>query len=120
MRGPRRCGARSLTGLLAAPGRIATLVTVTDPEPSAGPEVPPLPARLADPRPVMAVGSAAWLVAVVVLAARALIDDGRGLGAPFATAVVGLALGAIGYGIFAWQRRTLRTGSGRGQRGISE
>lgn len=90
---------------------------MSQPVEPAAPEVPPLPTALADPRPVMVVGTAAWLVVTVVVAVRALLGDG-GLGTTFATCVVGVALGGIGYGIFVWQRRTVRSGSGRGQRGI--
>lgn len=82
------------------------------------PQVPALPTALADPRPVMAAGTAGWLVATVVVVARALLGGG-GLGTSFATCLVGVALGAIGYGIFFWQRHAVRAGSGRGQHGIT-
>ena len=82
------------------------------------PQVPPLPPALADPRPVIAVGTALWAVALVVVGLRALLGT-DGLGTTAATCAVGVALGAIGYGIFSWQRRTVRGGSGRGQQGIS-
>lgn len=82
------------------------------------PTVPALPAALADPRPVMAVGTVLWAVVLVVVAVRSLLGA-DGLGTTVATCVVGVALGAIGYGIFFWQRRTVRGGSGRGQQGIS-
>lgn len=89
-----------------------------DPAPApAAPEVPALPPALADPRPVMAVGTALWAVVLVVLAVRALLGA-DGLGTTVATCAVGVALGAIGYGIFFWQRRTVHGGSGRGQQGI--
>jgi hypothetical protein len=77
--------------------------------------VPPLPGVLADPRPVMVVGTLAWLVATVVATVRGL--SGAGLGETFATCVVGLALGAVGYAIFFLQRRQVRRG-GRGQQGL--
>lgn len=82
------------------------------------PLVPPLPAVLADPRPVMAVGTALWAVVAVVVAVRVLTGTDA-LGTDLATCLVGVALGGIGYAIFFWQRRTVRSGSGRGQRGIS-
>lgn len=85
--------------------------------PEAAPEVPALPASLADPRPVMAVGTVLWAAALVVVGGRALLGT-DGLGATVATCAVGVALGAIGYGIFFWQRRTVRGGR-RGQQGIS-
>lgn len=81
------------------------------------PEVPALPRALADPRPVIAVGTALWAVALVVVGVRALLGT-HGLGGTAATCAVGVALGAIGYGVFSWQRRTVR-GGGRGQQGIS-
>lgn len=82
------------------------------------PEVPALPRTLADPRPVFAVGTALWAVGLVVAGVRALLGT-DGLGTTATTCAVGVALGAIGYGIFSWQRRTVRGGSGRGQQGIS-
>lgn len=90
----------------------------TEAVPTDQPAVPDLPRSLADPRPVMAVGTLAFAVALVVLAVLGL--TGRaGLGTALSTCAVGMALGAIGYGIFSWQRRTVRGGSGRGQQGIS-
>lgn len=76
---------------------------------------PPLPAPLADPRPVMVVGTLVWLVATVVVTVRGLRGDG--LGEAFVTCLVGLALGAVGYTIFYLQRRQVRRG-GRGQQGL--
>lgn len=86
--------------------------------PGAAPEVPALPPSLADPRPVMAVGTVLWAVALVVVGGRALLGT-DGLGTMVTTCAVGVALGAIGYAIFFWQRRTVRRGSRRGQQGIS-
>jgi hypothetical protein len=84
----------------------------------ARPVVPELPTALADPRPVMAVGTALWTGYTVVVAVRAVLaGDGPGTGV--ATGAVGVALGGIGYGIFYWQRRIVRRGAGRGQHGIS-
>ena len=80
----------------------------------ATPTAPPLPGPLADPRPVMVVGTLAWLVATVVVGFRGVTGDGLGEG--FAVCVTGLALGAVGYTIFFLQRRQVRRG-GRGQRG---
>lgn len=86
--------------------------------PADQPAVPNLPRSLADPRPVIAVGTLVFAVALVVLAVLGL--TGRsGIGTPLSTCAVGVALGVIGYGIFSWQRRTVRSGSGRGQQGIS-
>lgn len=90
----------------------------TETVPADQPAVPDLPRALADPRPVMAVGTLAFAVALIVFAV--LGATGRpGLGTALSTCAVGVALGAIGYGIFSWQRRTVRGGSGRGQQGIS-
>ena len=85
------------------------------PRPAAStPVAPDLPGPLADPRPVMVVGTVVWLVATVVVGVRGLTGDG--LGESFAVCVTGLALGAVGYTIFVLQRRQVRRG-GRGQRG---
>ncbi len=86
--------------------------------PADQPAVPDLPRYLADPRPVMAVGTVAFVVAILVVAVLGLTGH-SGLGTALSTCTVGVALGAIGYGIFSWQRRTVRSGSGRGQQGIS-
>jgi hypothetical protein len=78
---------------------------------------PPVPRRFLDTPTVVAVGSALWLAgAVVLLAARLLA--GRPLGIWFTTCVAGAALGAVGYGIFSWQRAAARRGSRTAQPGL--
>jgi hypothetical protein len=62
----------------------------------------------------MAVGTAGWLIALAVL----LIGQNTGVTA-VVTCVLGAGLGAIGYGIFFWQRRTVRRGGRGSQRGLS-
>lgn len=81
------------------------------------PTPPPLPRALADPRPVMAVGTAAWAVVLVVLLIRVAL--GHTDAVAIATCAVGTGLGALGYGIFFWQRRAVRRGDRGGQRGLS-
>ena len=66
---------------------------------------------------VVAVGSALWLVGAAVLFA-AWITTGRPLGIWFTTCLVGAALGAIGWGIFTWQRAAARRGSRTAQTGL--
>lgn len=82
------------------------------------PQVPALPPSLADPRPVMVVGTALWAVFAAVVGARALLGY-PGMGTALATGVAGVALGGIGYAIFFLQRRSVRRGTGRGQRGLT-
>lgn len=73
-------------------------------------EPPPLPRRLTDPVPAVLVGSALWLVALVVLGVLGLTGV-RPLDAWFWAAAVGLGLGALGLGVLALQRRANRRGS---------
>lgn len=82
--------------------------------PTERPTVPPLPPALADPRPVMAVGTAGWVIALAVL----LIDQSASTTA-VVTCALGAGLGALGYGIFFWQRRAVRRGGRSSQRGLS-
>lgn len=72
---------------------------------------------LADPRPVMAAGTAVWAVVLAAFLIRAAA--GHTDSAVIVTAAVGTALGAVGYGIFFWQRRAVRHGGRGGQRGLS-
>jgi CHASE2 domain-containing sensor protein len=73
---------------------------------------PPLPRRTADVPLVVAIGTAAWIVAGVILA---LV---RPLDVWFTTCVVGAVLGGVGFGIFSWQRAAARRGSRLAQRGL--
>lgn len=81
------------------------------------PTPPPLPRTLADPRPVIAAGTAAWAVALVVFLIRGA--TGHMSSTAIATCAVGAALGAVGYGIFFWQRRAVRRGDLGSQQGIN-
>jgi Protein of unknown function (DUF2530) len=72
-------------------------------------EPPPLPRRLTDPVPVMLVGSAVWLAVAVVLGVLIAVGA-RPVDLWFATAIVGVGLGALGLLIIALQRRALRRG----------
>jgi uncharacterized membrane protein len=84
-------------------------VTEDVPTAAAG-EPPPLPRRLTDPVPVILVGSAVWLAALVVLGVLAL-TGARPLDAWFGATVVGVALGVIGLVVLGLQRRANRRGS---------
>jgi hypothetical protein len=75
--------------------------------------VPEIPARLTDPRPVLAVGTLCWLVATVVVFAS---GDTWETARP--TCLMGLAVGALGYTVFWIQRRGARRGSKGAQVGI--
>ncbi|MDT8911163.1 DUF2530 domain-containing protein [Amycolatopsis sp. PS_44_ISF1] len=70
---------------------------------------PDLPKRLTDLTPVVVVGTSAWLVALVVLLVVA-----RGVWVW--TALCGIVLGFIGFGIVFWQRAAARRGSKSAQR----
>lgn len=75
--------------------------------------MPPLPRRLADPRPLIVLSTAVWAIAAVVLALT---------GAPASwvwTCVAGIGLGVVGYGVMAWQRSAARRGSRGAQRGLT-
>lgn len=78
---------------------------------------PPVPHRLHDMTTVLAVGSSVWLVGAAVLMA-AHLAVGRPLDVWFTTCLVGAGLGAIGYGIFSWQRAAARRGSRGAQQGL--
>ncbi|MFE3289715.1 DUF2530 domain-containing protein [Rhodococcus sp. NPDC059234] len=75
---------------------------------------PPLPARLTDPRPVVVLGTVAWLVATVVVLAA---GDRWASALPICYA--GLAVGAAGFALFLVQRAAARRGSRTAQRGLS-
>jgi len=81
------------------------------------PRPPSLPPRLADPVPVVVVGTALWLLAFLsLLVAR----FGYGFDRPvwLWTTLAGTALGIVGYGIFRWQRAAARRGARSAQRGL--
>ena len=74
------------------------------------PFVPPLPRRLADPRPVVGVGTLVWFTAAVVL----LIARGPSVWA--AACVTGGALGLLGFAMIHAQQRAIRRGTRSAQR----
>ena len=78
---------------------------------------PPLPARFTDLHTVVAVGSALWLLAAVVLLVAHLVAD-RPLDVWFTTCVCGVVLGGAGIGIYSWQRAAARRGSRTAQEGL--
>jgi hypothetical protein len=75
---------------------------------------PLLPERLTDPRPVLVVGTVAWLVATVVV----LVSGDRWESA-LPVCWAGLAFGAIGTLLYLVQRRAARRGSRTAQRGLN-
>jgi hypothetical protein len=78
---------------------------------------PPLPPRLSRPALVAVVGTVLWLVAAIALLVAALLGV-RPLDIWFTACLAGVFVGALGYGIFAWQRAAARRGSRTAQRGL--
>ena len=78
---------------------------------------PPLPPRLTRVPVVAAVGSVLWLVAAAALLVAAVLGL-RPLDIWFTASLAGAFLGAVGYGIFAWQRAAARRGSRTAQQGL--
>jgi hypothetical protein len=81
------------------------------------PAPPPLPPGLSRPALVAVVGGVLWLVAAAVLLVAALAGV-RPLDIWLTTCLAGAFLGAVGYGIFAWQRAAARRGSRTAQDGL--
>lgn len=77
------------------------------------PAVPPLPAALLDPWPVIAVGAIAWLVATIAAFVIPALEQWRPI------AIAGLAVGVLGTSIFLWQRTAARRGSRGAQTGLA-
>ena len=73
---------------------------------------PPLPQRLVDPRPILIIGTLAWLIAFCVLLLTA--EHGQWLW----TTLAGWALGLLGYAVSRWQRLAARRGSRGAQQGL--
>jgi len=81
---------------------------------NASPQIPEIPARLADPRPVLALGTVLWVIAtIVVLVAGDRWDDALPI------CITGMLVGILGTGIFWWQRSASRRGSKGAQRGLN-
>ncbi len=77
-----------------------------------GVQVPPLPDRLLDPRPVIAVLALCWAIAVILAFTMSALQTWRPI------AVAGLALTAFGTSVFLWQRHAARSGSRGAQSGL--
>jgi Protein of unknown function (DUF2530) len=86
------------------------------PDSPAGPDPvrspPPLPARLADPQPVIVVGALIWLLVTVLAFAVPALEGWRPV------ALAGLGTGALGTAIFVWQRSAARRGARGAQTGL--
>lgn len=76
------------------------------------PGPPPLPRSLADPQPVIIIGTIAWFAVAVVF----LIADGASRWTW--TCVVGGLLGLLGLMMIYLQRRAAQRGSRTAQRGL--
>ncbi|EME23019.1 DUF2530 domain-containing protein [Rhodococcus triatomae] len=74
---------------------------------------PLLPARLTDPRPVLAIGTAAWLVATV-----AVLASGERWESALPVCWAGLGFGVVGTALYLVQRRAARRGSRTAQHGL--
>ncbi|MFD4182508.1 DUF2530 domain-containing protein [Rhodococcus sp. NPDC058514] len=74
---------------------------------------PLIPRRLTDPRPVVAIGALAWLVATVVV-----LVSGDRWQAALPICYAGLAVGLLGFALFLAQRGAARRGSRTAQRGL--
>lgn len=79
---------------------------------SAGPTIPPLPAALLDPRPVIAVGMLLWTVAAVAAFTTAGLHGWRSV------TLAGLGVGVLGTAIFGWQRSAARRRTPGAQTGL--
>jgi hypothetical protein len=77
------------------------------------PVAPSLPGRLADPRPVVGVGTLAWFTAAMVL----LIAGGPPVWT--GACVVGGLLGLLGFVMIHAQRSAARRGARSAQQGLS-
>ena len=84
---------------------------MTDARP--GPRRPTLPSAVLDPRPVVAAGFCAWIIATVVI----LIVDGTSSDA-LPVCYAGLVIGALGSLVFIVQRRGARAGRKGAQKGL--
>jgi len=69
--------------------------------------------RLADPRPVLAIGTASWVVATVVVL---LVGDERNGALP--VCIAGILVGLLGSALFFAQRRASRRGHRGAQVGL--
>lgn len=73
---------------------------------------PPLPRTIADPRPVLAIGSALWVGGAVATYATA------GVNHTVQVCIVGVIVGVLGYLVYSLQRLAVVRGSTSAQTGI--
>ncbi|QBJ97356.1 DUF2530 domain-containing protein [Rhodococcus sp. ABRD24] len=73
-----------------------------------------LVARFSDPRPVLAVGTSAWIAATIVV-----LLGGDRWSTALPVCYAGIALGFIGFGLFVIQRRAARRGGRGAQQGLT-
>lgn len=73
---------------------------------------PTIPARLTDPRPVLAVGTVVWAAATATVWLTGRWPDARPV------CLMGVGVGALGYVIFRLQRRSAQRGDKGAQRGL--
>lgn len=74
--------------------------------------LPEIPRPLTDPRRFLAVGTAAWVVATVVVWGSDFWPQARPI------CLLGIAVGVLGYGIYLVQRRGARRGDKGAQTGL--
>lgn len=79
--------------------------------------VPSLPPRLADPVPVVLVGTALWFLAFCALLVARWVFGGGSLVWTW-TCLTGWVLGLIGCLIIRWQRAAARRGARGAQQGL--
>ncbi|WP_182345821.1 DUF2530 domain-containing protein [Tomitella gaofuii] len=77
-------------------------------------ERPTLPAAALDPRPVVAAGFGAWIIATVLI----LATQGTSASA-LPVCYAGLVIGALGTAVFLVQRRGARSGRKGAQQGLA-
>ncbi|WP_372460135.1 DUF2530 domain-containing protein [Nocardia coffeae] len=75
-------------------------------------DVPEIPPRLTDPRPVLAIGTILWAIATIAVWVNDVWAPARPI------CLMGLAVGLLGYIIFMIQRRGARRGDKGAQKGL--
>lgn len=80
---------------------------------------PALPRSTTEVTLVVAIGTLAWVTGAAVLWLAHLVG-GRPLDVWFTTCLVGAGLGALGFGVFRWQRSAARRGARGAQRGLED
>ena len=88
--------------------QVTVIAMPSDPEP------PPLPAALLDPRPVIVVGAALWVLAALAAFIVPVLHSWRPI------TVAGLGVGVVGTSIFLWQAAAARRGARGAQTGIPD